>query len=135
MVRVTLEEWVEKYIEGVRRAEKRYIEKRFGPPKPQQPSQYRVNIASIAAAIPIVISPGSYDFPSYTSVSVHSGSSMTTPPIDLTSFLDTIIRFLNTIIGLLLLTGLVLRVLQSLLDQQFSRSGKHLKREPVHRRP
>jgi len=100
--------------------------------------RYHGRSGVVAAAIPIVISPGGYDFPSYTSVSVHSGSSMTTPPIDLTSFLDTIIRFLNTIIGLLLLTGLVLpvlRVLQSLLDQQFSRSGKHLKREPVHRRP
>jgi hypothetical protein len=125
MVRVTLEEWVAKYIEGVRRAEKRYIEKRFGPPKPQQPSQYRVNIASIAAAIPIVISPG-YDFLSNTSVTGRSGSSMATPLIDLTSFLDTIIRLLNTIIGLLLLIECVLpvlRVLQSLLDQRFSHSG------------
>jgi hypothetical protein len=158
MVRDT-QEWIEKYNEGVRGAKNRYVENatKYGVSKLQRWIQtyYSVretisNVADatrlarvryhgrsgvVAAAIPIVISPGSYDFPSYTSVSVHSGSSMTTPPIDLTSFLDTIIRFLNTIIGLLLLTGLVLRVLQSLLDQQFSRSGKHLKREPVHRRP
>ena len=154
MVRDT-QEWIEKYIEGVRGAKNRYVENatKYGVSKLQRWIQtyYSVretisNVADatrlarvryhgrsgvVAAAIPIVISPG-YDFPSYTSVSVHSGSSMITPPIDLTSFLDTIIRLLNTIIGLLLLIECVLPVLwvlQSLLEQQFSRSGKHLKRD------
>jgi hypothetical protein len=131
MVRNTQEEWIEKYIEGVRANANRYVENatRSGVLKLQRWIQtyfsvretmpnlsvadatrlarvcYRGRSGVVAAAIPIIIPPSS------TSVSDPPKSNMATPLIDLTSIL-------NTIIGLLwiLLVSQVLRVLQGLSD-------------------
>jgi hypothetical protein len=129
MVRDT-QEWIEKYIEGVRANANRYVENatRSGVLKLQRWIQtyfsvretmpnlsvadatrlarvcYRGRSGVVAAAIPIIP-------PSSTSVPDPPRSNMATPLIDLTSIL-------NTIIGLLwiLLVSQVLRVLQGLSD-------------------
>jgi hypothetical protein len=130
MVRDT-QEWIEKYIEGVRANANLYVENatRSGVLKLQRWIQkyftvretmpnlsgadatrlarvcYRGRSGVVAAAIPIIIPPSS------TSVSDPPRSNMATPLIDLTSIL-------NAIIGLLwiLLVSQILRVLQGLSD-------------------